>query len=189
VPATFFFARFAKKRASGCGAPTTSFFVLASLAPHPSSRRYADALSYNANVNWGIKNSDRWLSLRLESIGNLLVLAVSLVSVCSTAGQAKTGVVISQALGMVGLMNWSVRCATEAEQVSGARTTAGPRGSKPESLPARVRSKRKRRWLLAREQATLVWLKFNTRAVLAVPYQRAAVRGHRDAPAAAPSSR
>jgi len=79
--------------------------------------KYAAALEENANVNWGIKNSDRWLSVRLESIGNALVLAVALVSVVSGKGQAATGVVISQALGMVGLMNWSVRCATEAEQV------------------------------------------------------------------------
>ena len=52
-----------------------------------------------------------------QSIGNLLVLAVSVISIFSKSGsQAKTGVIISQALGTVGLMNWSVRCATEAEQ-------------------------------------------------------------------------
>jgi ATP-binding cassette subfamily C (CFTR/MRP) protein 1 len=60
---------------------------------------------------------NRWLGLRLDWIGALLVGVVALVSVL-TAGSANAGLVglaLSYALNVTGLLNWLVRGSTETE--------------------------------------------------------------------------
>ncbi|CAM9754010.1 unnamed protein product, partial [Sphacelaria rigidula] len=62
---------------------------------------------------------DRWLSVRLEFLGNAVVLSATLLSVFAAskgrliAGLA--GLSITNALSMTGLLNWAVRCFTETE--------------------------------------------------------------------------
>jgi ABC-type multidrug transport system fused ATPase/permease subunit len=80
---------------------------------------YEQQILRNGKVNWSIKTSDRWLSIRLETLGNLFVLACGLSSILASktvGSNGRTGIVISQALGMVGLCNWSVRCVMDVEQ-------------------------------------------------------------------------
>ncbi|SPQ98048.1 unnamed protein product (mitochondrion) [Plasmodiophora brassicae] len=57
----------------------------------------------------------RWLSLRLETIGNLMVLAASLSCVLMSVSSSLTGLTISYALTVTSVMNWCVRQAADTE--------------------------------------------------------------------------
>ena len=57
----------------------------------------------------------RWLGLRLEMIGNVLILAASLLCVWMGVSPAMTGLSISYALSVTGVLNWTVRQAAEME--------------------------------------------------------------------------
>jgi ATP-binding cassette subfamily C (CFTR/MRP) protein 1 len=68
-------------------------------------------------ANWKVNLLNRWLGLRLDALGALLVGGVCLVSVL-TAGTAPAGLVglaISYAMSLTGSLNWLVRSSTEAE--------------------------------------------------------------------------
>ena len=67
-----------------------------------------------------LKALDRWLSIRLEIMGNLIVFSAAIAaSVLSKKGSGLTsgaaGWGITQALAITGLLNWAVRCVTESE--------------------------------------------------------------------------
>lgn len=73
----------------------------------------------NLAVFHTVKALDRWLSIRLETLGNAVVLSASLASIFLTrtgvmkAGSAGWG--ITQSLSITGLMAWAVRCLTDLE--------------------------------------------------------------------------
>jgi ABC-type multidrug transport system fused ATPase/permease subunit len=58
---------------------------------------------------------DRWLSFRLEVLGNFIVLFASGLAVLSSSQAGSTGLSLNNALGITGLLNWAVRNAAEAE--------------------------------------------------------------------------
>ncbi|RKP17331.1 hypothetical protein ROZALSC1DRAFT_30847, partial [Rozella allomycis CSF55] len=59
--------------------------------------------------------AQRWLSLRLESIGNLLVLGASMLLVFSKINLSLLGLALSYILSVTGFLNWCVRQASDAE--------------------------------------------------------------------------
>jgi len=73
----------------------------------------------NLSVFYTLKNLDRWLSIRLESLGNLVVLSAALSSVIMTrsgklsAGGAGWG--LTQTLLITGLLAWAVEKLTDLE--------------------------------------------------------------------------
>jgi ATP-binding cassette subfamily C (CFTR/MRP) protein 1 len=73
----------------------------------------------NLSVFYTVKALDRWLSTRLETLGNTIVLTAAIASVFLTrAGRLKAGSAgwgLTQALSITGLMTWAVRCMTDIE--------------------------------------------------------------------------
>lgn len=73
----------------------------------------------NLSVFYTAKSLDRWLSVRLESLGNLVVFTAAVASVYLTRlGRLKTGSAgwgLTQALSVTGLLTWAVRCLTDVE--------------------------------------------------------------------------
>jgi len=73
----------------------------------------------NIAVFHSVKALDRWLSVRLESLGNVIVLAAAVASVFLTrAGRLKSGSAgwgLTQALSITGLLTWAVRVLTDLE--------------------------------------------------------------------------
>jgi len=73
----------------------------------------------NLSVFNTVKSLDRWLSFRLEFLGNLVVFSVSLASILlSKYGKLASGSAgwgLTQALSITGLLNWAVRCLTDFE--------------------------------------------------------------------------
>jgi len=73
----------------------------------------------NLSVFYTLMNLQRWLSIRLESLGNLVVLSAAFASVIMTrtgrltAGGAGWG--LTQTLLITGLMAWAVRVLTDLE--------------------------------------------------------------------------
>ncbi|KAJ1437218.1 hypothetical protein B484DRAFT_416639 [Ochromonadaceae sp. CCMP2298] len=66
--------------------------------------------SYNT-----LKLVDRWLSVRLELLGNAIVLFSSLLAVATRSRAGPAGLSLNNALGVTGLLNWAVRNAAETE--------------------------------------------------------------------------
>jgi len=83
------------------------------------SRRHQDLADENISVYNSVKVLDRWLSVRLESLGNVVVLTAAIASVFLTrAGRLKSGSAgwgLTQALSITGLLTWAVRVLTELE--------------------------------------------------------------------------
>ena len=79
-------------------------------------RRLSDT---NLSVFYTVKSLDRWLSTRLETLGNVVVFTAAIASVAMTrqgrlqAGSAGWG--LTQALAITGLLTWAVRCLTDLE--------------------------------------------------------------------------
>ena len=73
----------------------------------------------NLSVFYSIKALDRWLSVRLETLGNIVVFAAAVTSIfLSRAGFLKSGKAgwgITQSLSITGLLSWAVRTITESE--------------------------------------------------------------------------
>lgn len=66
-------------------------------------------LAANAFFTWVVSN--RWLQVRLEALGALIVLAAALFAVLSrdTLGSANVGLALSYALGVTQDITWLVR--------------------------------------------------------------------------------
>jgi len=73
----------------------------------------------NLSVYYSVKALDRWLSVRLETCGNVVVFAAAVASVFLTrAGRLKSGSAgwgLTQALSITGLLAWAVRVLTDLE--------------------------------------------------------------------------
>lgn len=57
----------------------------------------------------------RWLAIRLESLGNLLILAAGLSCLVGRVGPSMTGLALGYALGMTGTLTWLIRQLTDTE--------------------------------------------------------------------------
>ena len=83
------------------------------------SNKHRSLIDENISVFYSVKALDRWLSIRLESLGNAVVLTVAIGSVfLSRAGKLKSGAAgwgLTQALSITGLLTWAVRTFTDAE--------------------------------------------------------------------------
>lgn len=69
----------------------------------------------NRATLFSIKKVDRWLSTRLEMLGNLLVLASAFLAIRTSSTAGSTGLSLTNALGVTSLLNWAVRNAADAE--------------------------------------------------------------------------
>ena len=73
----------------------------------------------NLSVLYAVKALDRWLSIRLETLGNIVVLMSAMASVYLTrVGKLKSGSAgwgLTQALAITGLLTWAVRTLTDLE--------------------------------------------------------------------------
>jgi ABC-type multidrug transport system fused ATPase/permease subunit len=73
----------------------------------------------NLGVFYTVKAFDRWLSIRLETLGNTIVFTSAIAAVyltragTLTAGSAGWG--LTQSLSITGLLTWAVRCLTDLE--------------------------------------------------------------------------
>ena len=83
------------------------------------ARRHQSLFDTNLRVYYTVKALDRWLSTRLETLGNVVVFASAVASVILTrSGQLKAGSAgwgLTQALSVTGLLTWAVRCLTDLE--------------------------------------------------------------------------
>eukprot|EP00752_Nemacystus_decipiens_P001289 g1282.t1 len=75
----------------------------------------------NFASQFALKTVDRWLSVRLEMMGNVVVLMATLLSVYAASNgklvAGLAGLSITNALSVTGLLNWAVRCVSETEMV------------------------------------------------------------------------
>jgi len=93
------------------------------------SSRHRKLSNVNMSVYSTVKALDRWLSIKLESIGNSMVFITAVSSIfLSKAGRLKPGFAgwgITQSLAITGLMAWAVRNLTslESQMMSVQRVT------------------------------------------------------------------
>lgn len=62
-----------------------------------------------------LKTVDRWLCVRLEVLGNVIVLFSALLAVLTGSKAGSAGLSLNNALGVTSLLNWAVRNAAETE--------------------------------------------------------------------------
>jgi len=84
------------------------------------AKQALDAIDSNTAVSFAAKAVDRWFSLRMELVGNTIVLAAALLGLLGGAGSsswaaAKSAIAVTQALSVVGLLNWTVRTVAQTE--------------------------------------------------------------------------
>ena len=83
------------------------------------SSQHQELTDQNLSVYYSAKALDRWLSIRLESLGNVIVFMAAVVSVfLSRAGKLKAGSAgwgLTQAMAITGLLTWAVRTLTDLE--------------------------------------------------------------------------
>lgn len=106
----------------------------------------------NLNVIYSVKALDRWLSVRLESLGNIVVLTAAFASVSLTRmGRMKSGSAgwgLTQSLAITGLLTWAVRVLTDLEtqmlsvqRVSELTTLdTNPTSTEKSSIPQELRN-------------------------------------------------
>ena len=74
------------------------------------SSKHRSLADENISVYYSVKSLDRWLSIRLESLGNAVVLTAAMASIFLTrAGRLKAGSAgwgLTQALSITGLLTW-----------------------------------------------------------------------------------
>lgn len=107
-------------------------------------------------ANWyTLKSLDRWLSVRLESIGNIIVFTSAVLTVATSVAGDRSGIAglagfsLAYSLSITGVLNWTVRTGAEVEnQMNSVERLVGtidttpsePRnvnGTLPESWPSR----------------------------------------------------
>ena len=83
------------------------------------SAQHQGLMDRNLSVLYAVKAIDRWLSIRLETLGNIVVFTSAIASVYLTrAGKLKAGSAgwgLTQALSITGLLTWAVRTLTDLE--------------------------------------------------------------------------
>ena len=72
-------------------------------------------LDDSISTYWTLKAVDRWLSFRLEMLGNAIVFFASLLAVLTGSRAGSAGLSLNNALGVTSLLNWAVRNAAETE--------------------------------------------------------------------------
>ena len=72
-------------------------------------------LDENIAAYFALKASDRWLSFRLELLGNLIVLASAALVLISGSKAGPAGISLTNGLSVTGLLNWAVRNGVDAE--------------------------------------------------------------------------
>ncbi|CAK9085429.1 Multidrug resistance-associated protein 1 (ATP-binding cassette sub-family C member 1) (Glutathione-S-conjugate-translocating ATPase ABCC1) (Leukotriene C(4) transporter) (LTC4 transporter), partial [Durusdinium trenchii] len=81
--------------------------------------RALHAIDGNTAVSFAAKAVDRWFSLRMELLGNLIVLASALVCLAASGSgawsEARSAIAVTQALSVCGLLNWTVRTIAQTE--------------------------------------------------------------------------
>ena len=66
---------------------------------------------------FSLKIVDRWLSVRLELLGNIMVIFSALLAVFSGSRAGSAGISINNALSVTSLLNWAVRNGAETESL------------------------------------------------------------------------
>eukprot|EP00985_Skeletonema_marinoi_P002055 scaffold834_cov144-Skeletonema_marinoi.AAC.2 len=83
------------------------------------SRKHRHLADENLSIYYSVKSLDRWLSVRLETLGNTVVFSAAVASILLTrAGRLKSGAAgwgLTQALSITGLLAWCVRVLTDLE--------------------------------------------------------------------------
>jgi ABC-type multidrug transport system fused ATPase/permease subunit len=83
------------------------------------SRKHRQLADENLSIYYSVKALDRWLSVRLETLGNTVVFSAAVASILlSRAGRLKSGSAgwgLTQALSITGLLAWCVRVLTDLE--------------------------------------------------------------------------
>ena len=74
-------------------------------------------LEDNMSAYYALKVVDRWLSIRLELLGNMVVLVSALLAVWSGSRAGPAGLSLNNALSMTSLLNWAVRNGAETESL------------------------------------------------------------------------
>ena len=74
-------------------------------------------LEDNLAAYYALKVVDRWLSVRLELLGNLVVFAAALLAVWSGSRSGPSGLSLNNALSTTSLLNWAVRNGAETESL------------------------------------------------------------------------
>jgi len=99
--------------ASITGAPTLRAYNVTDTFITQSERK----VDTNQSCYYPVFSSSRWLSVRLESIGNLVILFAALFAVLfrNTLDPGKVGLTLSYALNITGQLNMLVRMTSEIE--------------------------------------------------------------------------
>ena len=83
------------------------------------SHKHRQLADENLSIYYTVKAIDRWLSVRLETLGNFVVFSSAAASILLTrAGKLKSGSAgwgLTQALSITGLLAWCVRVLTDLE--------------------------------------------------------------------------
>ena len=74
-------------------------------------------LDDNVSAYYAMKSVDRWLSVRLEVLGNTIVFISALLAVFSASRAGSAGISLNNALSVTTLMNWAVRNGAETESI------------------------------------------------------------------------
>ena len=72
-------------------------------------------LDDNLAAYFALETSDRWLSVRLDTIGGVVVLASTVLALASRAVASSAGLSLTNALYMTGFLHWAVRNAVDSE--------------------------------------------------------------------------
>jgi len=74
-------------------------------------------LEDNLSAYYALKVVDRWLSVRLELLGNIVVFFAALLAVWSGSRAGPSGLSLNNALSTTSLLNWAVRNGAETESL------------------------------------------------------------------------
>ena len=125
------------------------------IAAYAAAGHFQEALGAAVDKNllayWASNSANRWLGLRLDWLGSLLLLVVILAAVLSpNASPGLVGLAITYSMAITGLLNWLVRSSTDMESLlsSAERVThyanlpveaspVSPPGACPPSWPGR----------------------------------------------------
>lgn len=106
---------FAEQQAAASGVTTIRQLGLGNVM----AARALRAIDGNTAVSFAARAVDRWFSLRMELLGNLIVLASSLVCLAASGAgawsEARSAIAVTQALSVCGLLNWTVRTIAQTE--------------------------------------------------------------------------
>lgn len=74
-------------------------------------------LDDSLSAYFSLKAVDRWLSVRLELLGNTIVFSAALLAIMAGSKAGPAGISLTNALGITSLLNWAVRNGAEVESL------------------------------------------------------------------------